>query len=271
MAANDKLSSNGVKPVSQVPMMRVLEFYDPAAYLAAAYPVVLPPVEARAAAVVEAAAEAQAETVAPASSLVDRSREHSRRAAQALAEVHSTARERGLLKAPPTVQVAAVASAGPLDTEALGDDVNASTSDRLLGLANWLTREGDISGLFLLDERGYSLLPESDGSVGDDVTLHDLGLRLAAVLDLVPQRLELAAEDFQKEAPVARMSLDGGRSLAVMRIVAQGALLAWIESSSMPLAASLAKLAKTRLVAILTDSGQEDEAAPLLAACSDAP
>ncbi len=265
MAANDKLSSNGVEPVSQVRSPRVLEFYDPAAYLAAAYPVVVPAVTAVALEVVEP--EAQTESVSEVPSLVDRSRDHSRRAVQALAEVHSTARERGLLKAPPT----SVVSSGPLEGEIIGDDAGGSTSDRLVAVANWLGREGDISGLFLLDERGYSLLPESDGSVGDDVTLHDLGLRLAAVLDLVPQRLELAAEAFQKEAPIARMSLDGGRSLAVMRVAPEGALLAWIEGSSMPLAAPLARMARTRFLALLTENEARETEESVTAACSDSP
>lgn len=247
MVANDKLNSDGVEPVTQVRSPRVLEFYDPVAYLAAAYPLTLQPFAS--AAVAETKDKSEIVTETP--SLMDRSREHSRRAARALAEVHSTARERGLLKAPPT-------SAGWLDAADIGAGDGASTSDRLVAVANWLGREGDVSGLFLLDERGYSLLPESEGSVGDDVILHDLGMRLSAVLDLVPRRLELAAVTFQKEAPIARMTLDGGRSLAIMRLAPHGALLAWIEGSSMPLAAPLAQMARTRLLALLTEDADQE-------------
>jgi len=264
MAANDELSSNGVEPVSQMRSPCVLEFYDPAVYLAAAYPVAVD-----APAVVESEARAEA-AVADARGLVDRSQERSRRVAQALAEVHSTARERGLLKAP-SAQLPVPAPADSHAAGVFGDDDDAPASDRLTNVANWLTREGDISGLFLLDEKGYSLLPEGEGSVGDDVALHDLGLRLAAVLDLVPQRLERSVGLFQSEAPIARVTLDGGRSLAVMRVAPEGALLAWIEVSSMPLSASLAKLAKSRFTAILTGNEESKTAQSVAAAGSDAP
>lgn len=271
MAANDKLSSNEIEtvaPASQVPSPRVLEFYDPAAYLAAPYPVAWQPVAEVAQRIIKTAAKAEAAVQAP--SPVDRRREHSRRAAQALAEVHSAARQRGLLKAPSTQSSTMTAPTGLSEAGVVGADAERSMSDRLVAVANWLMREGDISGLFLLDERGYSLLPKSEGSVGDDVILHDLGLRLVAVLDLVPQRLELAVEDFQKEAPIARLMLDGSRSLAVMRIAPQGALLAWIEASSMPLAAPLAQAARTHLLALLTENEAEDAPSSMATACSNA-
>jgi len=262
MAANDELISDGGDSVSQVRSPGFLEFYDPGAYLAAVYPSALEPPKV-------AVIEPEAVAAVDVPSLAVRSQEHSRRAAKALAEVHSTARERGLLK-PPS---AAAASTGAtvLEVAGVGDDASGTTSERLQAVANWLRREGDISGLFLLDEKGYSLLPESDGSVGDDVVLHDLGLRLAAVLDLVPERLERSPETFQQEAPIARMSLDGSRSLAIMRVAPDGALLAWIEASTMPLAASLAKLAKARFLALLNDAEEVRVVDSLAAVISDAP
>ena len=152
---------------------------------------------------------------------------------------------------------------------------DASRLERLAVLADWLTDSIGMSEVFLIDSCGYSLLPEKPGKTNGEATargrrvgavgaLHDLGLRLGAVLDLAGRRLARECSDASNDtdsdtetdnddekddetelrsaAGVARLTLDEGRGLAVARVAmtesAERPLLGWVEPLRKPLADS---------------------------------
>jgi hypothetical protein len=134
---------------------------------------------------------------------------------------------------------------------------DASRRERLAVLVDWLTNSIGMSEVFLIDSRGYSLIPEdSESSNADAAThseqtgtaaaLHDLGLRLGGVLELAGRRLsgESSGDGLESSAAgrVARLTLDGDRCLAVAKIgmnrAAERPLLGWIEPLRTPLSDS---------------------------------
>ncbi len=188
------------------------------------------------------------------------------RAAQALADVKSAAQQRGLLKLAPeaggSVLFADAAVAGGSATP-VGVDPAGGRMAALVALAGWLRTVG-MTEFFLIDERGYSLLPEAgdDGAAAAEVqpaaVLLDLGLRLGEVLEIAGRRLATNPSRGPAGSRVARLALEDGRCLAVARVSGAGAehpLLGWVEMAHAPLADDSVASACGRVAEVL--GGQE--------------
>ena len=130
--------------------------------------------------------------------------------------------------------------------------IDHSRQQRIDILVEWLTGSIGMAEVFLIDARGYSLLPEpaeGDGRAAESgflntAALQDLGLRLGGVLDLASRRLQHADEGHVgEEHRVARLSLPDDRILAVAKVAApasqaDGLVLGWLEAVRSPVPVS---------------------------------